>query len=148
MGALRNPQHPGHGFGFPRGQRDPGENLFDQVRGTTVEDLVHEIGQVTSYRYPSRFFGEIEIGPSGIFFPDMSFGLQLLQHREHSGVGARPSVRELIPYIMDGSSGAGPQDGEHLEFEIRWMRDLHVSEYSAGAAAGGRSAFGKLLLPL
>ena len=123
---MRNPQHPRHGFGFPRGQRDPGENLFYQVCGTPVEDLVNEIREVTSYCCPSRFFSEIEIGPSLIFLPDVSFVLQLLQHRQHRGLGAWPSVRKLVPHIVDGSPGAGPQDGEHLKFEVRWMRDLHV----------------------
>ena len=123
---MRNPQHPGHGFGFPRGQCDPGENLFYQVRGTPVEYLVDEICEVTAYRYSSRFFSEIDIGPSLIFLPDMSFLLQFLQHSEHRGVGAGPAVRELVPDIVDSGPGAGPQDGEHLKFEVRWMRDLHV----------------------
>ena len=69
-------QETSHGFGFSRCQSDPGENLFDEVRGASVEDPHHHLMDEAADRDLSRLRSEVNIVMSVKCLSDQTFGFQ------------------------------------------------------------------------
>ena len=120
---------------------------FDRVRRTSMEDLGHGIMQVTPDVHLPCFLGKINIKPFLISLQNGTLPLQILQYRQEGGASCRPTVRKPAPHPADSHLRAAQKKGEHLKFEVGWMRDFHVRKQGRHGRRRELQRLGKLLLP-
>jgi hypothetical protein len=120
-------QEPGYGFGFPRRQRDAGENLFDEVGCPSLKDPHHHVVDEAANSDLFRLRSEVNIVVSVEGLANQTFSFQLLKDGQHRSVGAGFSIRHPLKDIMDGGFPDGPQNGQCLKLKVGWTCSFHAT---------------------